>query len=165
MIKFCDCCGKDVETKIVEMNESYPIHGEDIAVDTRVMVCKECGTDLFNKDLDNATLVMVYNEYRRRHKLLLPEEIKSIREQYGLSQRGLSRLLGWGDKTIYRYENGSLQDRAHDTILTFLRYPENMRSYLSDNEINLNKKQRNKLLDAIEKVEEESKTRVKREAI
>ena len=165
MRKLCDCCGKSVETKIVEKREVYPIHGEDIAVDTYVMVCTECGMDLFDEELDNATLIKVYNEYRQRHKLLLPEEIKSIREQYGLSQRGFSRLLGWGDKTICRYENGSLQDRAHDTILTFLRYPENMRSYLSDNEINLNKKQRNRLLDAIEKVEEESKTRVKREAI
>ena len=112
--------------------------------------------DLFDEELDNATLIKVYNEYRQRHKLLLPEEIKSIREQYGLSQRGFSRLLGWGDKTIFRYENGSLQDKAHDTILTFLRCPENMQSYISDNETNLNEKQKNKLLESIEKLEKKS---------
>ncbi len=30
------------------------------------------------------TLVKAYNKYRRKHKLLLPEEIKKIREQYDL---------------------------------------------------------------------------------
>lgn len=36
----------------------------------------------------------------------MPEEIKKIREQYGLSQRSFAKLLNWGDKTICRYENG-----------------------------------------------------------
>ena len=40
------------------------------------------------EEFDNATLINAYNEYRRRHELLLPEEIKKIREQYGLSQIG-----------------------------------------------------------------------------
>lgn len=47
------------------------------------------------QELDSATLVSAYNEYRRRHKLLLPEEIKKIREQYGLSQRSFAKLLNW----------------------------------------------------------------------
>ena len=63
-------------------------------------MCAECGEELFCEKLDSATLVNAYNEYRRRHKLLLPEEIKKIREQYGLSQRSFAKLLNWGDKTI-----------------------------------------------------------------
>lgn len=33
------------------------------------------------EELDNATLIVAYNEYRIRHKLLFPEKIKKIREQ------------------------------------------------------------------------------------
>ena len=65
----------------------------------------------------------------------MPEEIKKIREQYGLSQRSFAKLLNWGDKTICRYENGSIQDKAHNSLLLFLREPENMRTYLTENEI------------------------------
>lgn len=110
---------KEVETTIVTKKESYNVCGEMIDVNAQVLVCAECGEELFSEELDNATLINAYNEYRRRHKLLLPEEIKEIRQQYGLSQRGFSKLLNWGDKTICRYENGSLQDRAHNSLLIF----------------------------------------------
>ena len=119
----------------------------------QVLVCAECGEELYCEELDNATLIRAYNEYRRRHKLLLPEEIKKIREQYGLSQRSFAKLLNWGDKTICRYENGSIQDKAHNSLLLFLREPENMRTYITENEIVLDEKQTTKLLDTVDKLE------------
>ena len=44
-------------------------------------------------------------------------QIRSIREKYGISQSDLCTLLGWGGKTITRYESHQVQDKAHDTIL------------------------------------------------
>lgn len=103
--------------------------------------------------MDNATLTEAYNLYRRKHKLLMPAEIKQIREQYGLSQRSFAKLLNWGDKTIYRYENGSLQDKAHNSLLCFLKKPQNMRQYLNDNEIIIGESQKAKLLQRIDQLE------------
>ena len=154
MKRYCEECKKEVETTIVTKKESYNVCGEMIDVNAQVLVCAECGEELFSEELDNATLINAYNEYRRRHKLLLPEEIKEIRQQYGLSQRGFSKLLNWGDKTICRYENGSLQDRAHNSLLIFLKNPENMRSYLTENEIDIDEKQKTNLLDIVEKLEQ-----------
>lgn len=153
MRKYCEQCGKETETKIVSKKESYNVCGELIEVDAKVLICSECGEELFCEELDNATLVSAYNKYRKKHKLLLPEEIKKIREQYGLSQRSFAKLLNWGDKTIFRYENGSIQDKAHNSILLFLREPENMKAYLSENEIDLDKKQISKLLITIDNLE------------
>ena len=154
MRKYCEQCGKETEAKVVSKRESYIVCGELIEVDAQILVCSECGEEFFCEELDNATLVSAYNEYRRKHKLLLPEEIRKIREQYGLSQRSFAKLLNWGDKTICRYENGSIQDKAHNSILVFLREPENMRTYLTENEVALDKKKISKLLRAIEKLEE-----------
>ena len=154
MRKFCDKCGKEVGTKVITGKECYEVCGEPVEVDARVLVCEECGEEFFSEELDNATLVQAYNEYRRKHKLLLPEEIKKIREQYGLSQRSFAKLLNWGDKTICRYENGSLQDKAHNSLLLFLREPENMRTYLTENEVVLNEKQKGRLLTVVEKLEQ-----------
>ena len=125
MRKYCEECGREVETKFITKRESYDVLGESIEVDAEILVCAECGEEFYCEELDNATLIRAYNEYRRRHKLLLPEEIKKIREQYGLSQRKFAKLLNWGDKTICRYENGSVQDKAHNSLLLFLREPEN----------------------------------------
>ena len=162
MMEYCEVCGKEVETKIITRQETFKVYGEDITIDAQVLVCAECGEELFCEELDSATLVNAYNEYRRKHKLLLPDEIKKIREQYGLSQRSFAKLLNWGDKTICRYENGSVQDKAHNSLLLFLREPENMRTYLTENEIVLDERQKTKLLDTVEKLEQDTEYRVGR---
>lgn len=162
MMDYCEVCGREVETKIITRKEVLNVCGEDIEVDALVMVCAECGEELFNEELDSATLINAYNEYRRRHKLLLPEEIRRIREQYGLSQRSFAKLLNWGDKTIRRYENGAVQDRAHNSLLLFLREPENMRTYLTENEVALDEKQISRLLETVEKLEQDTDFRVGR---
>ncbi len=159
MMEYCDTCGKEVETKIITRPETFKVCGEEITVEAQILVCTECGEELFCEELDSETLVNAYNEYRRRHKLLLPEEIKKIREQYGLSQRSFAKLLNWGDKTICRYENGSVQDKAHNSLLLFLREPENMRTYLTENEIAIDEWQKAKLLDTIEKLEQDTEYR------
>lgn len=153
MMDYCEVCEKEVETKIVDRKETYKVYGEPIEVVAKVKVCTECGEELFCEELDEKTLETVYNEYRRKHKLLFPNEIKKIREQYDLSQRSFAKLLNWGDKTIHRYENGSVQDKAHNSLLLFLRNPENMRSYLMENEVSLDEQQKKKILKIVDKLE------------
>lgn len=153
MVKYCDNCGNEVATTIITKKETYSVCGEPVEVDAKVMVCRECGEEFFCEELDNSTLIDAFNAYRRRHKLLLPEEIKAIREKYGLSQRAFAKLLNWGDKTIFRYENGSIQDKVHNSLLLFLRSPARMREYLLDNETGLNERQQKKLLDTLDLLE------------
>jgi putative zinc finger/helix-turn-helix YgiT family protein len=55
--------------------------------------------------------------YRKEEGLLTASEISGIRAKYRISQSDLCILLGWGGKTITRYERHQVQDKAHDTIL------------------------------------------------
>ena len=152
MKKYCEECGKEVETKVISKKETYEVLGENIEVQAQVLVCADCSAEFYCEELDDATLTNAYNEYRKKHKLLLPTEIKQIRELYGLSQRGFAKLLNWGDKTIHRYENGSIQDKAHNSLLLFLRTPENMKFYLSENENSLDEKHLSKLSVLVNKL-------------
>lgn len=162
MRKYCEECGREVETKIITRKEVYDVCGESIEVEAQVLVCAECGEEFYCEELDSTTLIRAYDEYRRRHKLLLPEDIRKIREQYGLSQRSFAKLLNWGDKTICRYENGSIQDKAHNSLLLFLREPENMRTYLTENEVVLEEKQKAKLLETVDRLEQDTEHRAGR---
>ncbi|MDO4328487.1 MAG: DUF4065 domain-containing protein [Lachnospiraceae bacterium] len=162
MKKYCEECGREVETKIIIKRESYDVCGEAIEVEAQILVCAECGEEFYCEELDNATLINAYNKYRRKHKLLLPEEIRKIRVQYGLSQRSFAKLLNWGDKTIFRYENGSIQDKAHNSLLLFLREPKNMRTYLTENEAALDERQMAKLLDTVDQLEQDREYRIGR---
>lgn len=146
---FCEKCNMmtDCDVKIVE--ESYPVYDERITIKASVAVCKTCGSIVFNEDLDSANLLLAYDEYRKKHKLLAAKEIVSIREQYGLSQRSFAKLLDWSDKTIRRYEAGAVQSRAHNFLLLYLKDPQNMHEFLQKNEVLLEQKQLQKLQERL----------------
>lgn len=150
IVKYCDLCDKDVETSVISKTEEYTIENETIAVDAKVRVCNECGNTIFDEELDQQTLVKAYSIYRQKHKLLTPEQIKNIREMYGLSQRAFAKLLNWGDRTINRYENGALQDKAHNALLVFLQDPRNMKDYILRNETGLDENKLKKLRERVE---------------
>lgn len=58
MQKYCICCDKEVETKIISRNESFAVLNENIEVEANVLICEECGEALFCEELDEATLKM-----------------------------------------------------------------------------------------------------------
>ena len=126
----CPTCEDYVDGEICTKKETYPVRGEPIEIDAEIVTCPECGNTIFNQDRDKLNLERSYQEYRRRHNLLTPHEIKEIREMYGISQRSLSRLLGWGDITANRYENGAVQDEAHNKLSLTIKNPQNMQLFL-----------------------------------
>lgn len=121
--KYCEHCGKEIDVIIKEISESYPVKGMNVTVNAKVCFCNECGTDLWDDVLDDENLKKAYRKYREQKNLLQPEEIKAIRMQYGLSQTSFAKILGFGEKTITRYENGSLQDTAQNNLLVLVKNP------------------------------------------
>ena len=132
MLKYCPKCEAERECKAEPRMESYPVRGEEIEIKANVMICPVCGEDLFDKKLDSLNLQKVYDVYRKKHDLLVPEEIREIRERYGLSQRGMSRFLGWGEITLHRYEAGGVPDRVHNDLLKMISTNEGMAHYLQE---------------------------------
>src|SRR5665647_475455 len=139
---FCPTCMKDTDVRIEDRRETLPVRGEDIEVDARVAVCSTCGEDVWLDELEDETLALAFAEYRSRHHLLHPEEMQRIRRLWGLGQRAFAQLLGWGEITLHRYENGSLQDAAHDAQLRMAERPENVRTLLESNGGRLTPRQR-----------------------
>lgn len=131
MTGYCPKCDGDRALRPERRRETRIVRGDAIEVEVEVLVCATCGIGIAEPERDDQTLRAIYDEYRRRHGMLFPEQIKGLRERYGLSQRGLSRLLGWGEITIHRYESGSLQDAAHDQVLQQLNNPEFVLDLLS----------------------------------
>lgn len=141
----CLECGRLVTPKIEERDETLPVRGEPIEVHARVAICPGCGVDMSVEALDDATLATAFNLYRQKHGLMTPEEMKRLRERYGLGVRPFSLLLGWGEITLHRYESGSLQDGAHEIALRMAQDPANLRVYLAANAHKLTTRQRARL--------------------
>lgn len=120
---YCPNCDEDKELRIEIRQQTLDVRGEGITVESEVAVCPSCGTQVACAGLDDKLLAKAYEAYRSRLNLLRPEEIRALRLHWGLSQRALSRLLGWGVITVQRYEAGALQDNAHDAVLRQIEDP------------------------------------------
>lgn len=51
-------------------------------------------------------------------------DIKRIREKYGLTQQGFARLLGLGEASVVRYENGRPPSKASANLIRAAENPE-----------------------------------------
>lgn len=120
---FCYACYEERETRLEEREHSVAVRGEKLSVKNIVPVCSVCGEEVSTPEAENAILLSAYEEYRRRHGLLSPQDIASIRQRYGLSQRAMARLFGWGPITVQRYERGALQDSTHNLLMSKMNDP------------------------------------------
>lgn len=124
-IVYCPDCEKYVDATVIQKKESYTIKGDGpFTITANVPICPKCNAELYDKEIESNNQKMLYDQYRKKHGLLLPEEIKAIREMYCLSQKSFSRLLGLGEITIHRYESGSVQNESHDNLIREARNPE-----------------------------------------
>lgn len=103
--------------QIIERKVTYIVKGTSVTFNEKIKVNEETGEEIYDPKLEQENDITLYNEYRKLNSLLFPEEIKAIREKFGVTQVEFAQILGLGDKTITRYENGSLQDNAQNNLI------------------------------------------------
>jgi putative zinc finger/helix-turn-helix YgiT family protein len=136
-------------TKLITKKITYEVRGEPIEIEETIRINKKTGEEIFDEEIENKNLDVLYNKYRSKYSLLLPEEITEIRGMYGLSQRAFSRILGWGEITTHRYETGALQDQSHNDTLVLLKNPENMKILVERNKDKINQRDYKKIMEQL----------------
>lgn len=120
----CPLCDKMHEVEERERITSITIKGEEVTYKENFYFCanaREDENEFETGAMTNANLLNARNAYRVQNGLLTSNEIVAIRENYGLSQVDLAKLLGWGEATISRYESKAIQDEAYDTMLRMVK--------------------------------------------
>ena len=105
----------DVQTVLIR--ESNVFKGVPVEYDAEYFYCDKADETYADEQQISANDIAMKNAYRVASGLLTSDQIAAIRARYGISQSDLCLLLGWGAKTITRYESHQVQDIAHDTIL------------------------------------------------
>lgn len=118
----CFECGND-SFKTIEVMETVKVKDLEISNTHMYHKCEKCGEMYEPFDNPDYNILSDYRIYREKKNLLQPEEIKEIRERYGLSQREFSKLLGLGHATISRIEGGVIQSDHHDILLRLASDP------------------------------------------
>ena len=164
--KLCMCCMEEHEVQIVRVNESATFKGEKVEYSAIYEYCDRADELLAREEMISANDISMKNAYREKVGFLTTQEISDIRAKYGISQSDLATLLGWGAKTITRYESHQVQDVAHDTILKELnRDPEWFLRLLREKKDELTPESYSKYLAAANALFEEAQDQYLRKSI
>ena len=132
-IRICTCCMEEHEVKTVQIKEHATFKDRRVGYDTIYTYCDNADELYMDEQQLQENDIRLKDAYRRCEGLLTSTDICDIRSKYGITQSDLCTLLGWGGKTITRYESHQVQDRAHDTILKKIDHdPEWFLSLLKD---------------------------------
>lgn len=115
---------------LVEDTEVQDFRKEKYTVHVRYYVCKDTGEQFTTDEQDEQLCNELYNQYRTKHGIPFPDEIKQIRERYGLSYSQITKIVGFGQNQWKQYENGSLPSESNGKSIAAIRSREGMLSML-----------------------------------
>ena len=124
-MSYCLECLKKVEYDIIEKTETVTVKELSVTEVQQICICKNCGSRVWVKDIENKNLLKLYDNYRVAKGLLFPEEIIKKREKYNLSQAEFADILGIKEKQIRSYESGSIPDDAINNLIYLLSFDDN----------------------------------------
>jgi putative zinc finger/helix-turn-helix YgiT family protein len=102
---------------------AFPVNGEDVRVPQAThLACPNGHDPVLRVDDARRLRERALDLYRGKYGLLTAEDIRSLRERFGLTQAELARLLRLGQNTLSRWEAGrNVQTAAMDVLLRVLR--------------------------------------------
>lgn len=113
----------------------------------------ESGNEIFNRNIEIENDQRLYDIYKKQNNLLTNFEIKKIRQKYGLTQKEYALVIGVGEITVHRFEKGSIQTEAVDSIMKLSNDPDNMYFLLLQNRDNVSDALYDSLLKRIEELQ------------
>ena len=134
---------ENAKAHLQHLTETMEFRGETYTYEHINYRCDVTGMEFTTDDMDFDNLERVYVQYRAKHGIPSPAELKQLREQYGLSAAKMSEILGLGTNQYRRYEEGVMPSETIGKMLqsirtpaVFLGYIENCKGQMSEVEYN-----------------------------
>lgn len=117
----CPRCGAAMHAARGEL--TYSVNGQQVRVpEAPHLRCPSCAEVVLRFDETRRLRESAFELYRREHGLLSADEIRAIRERFGLTQGAFAQLLRLGSNTLSRWESGrTVQTAALDVLLRLIR--------------------------------------------
>lgn len=115
---------ENVKVKVKDLEINYE---EKCAYD------EKSGEEIFVREIEIENDIKLFDIYKKEKGLMTSYEIKALREMYGLNQKEFAKVLGLGEVSINRFENGSIQTASVDSTLCLAKHPQVFKELLIKN--------------------------------
>lgn len=120
----CFECGQKQFFEFKEIEREYEGDGYHFTMSVTVPFCKECGAFVRDEEIENEIAEKANEKIRESQGILRRDDIMEIVSQYDVSQKFLSRMLGWGEITLTRYINNNFTpNKANSEKLKSIKDP------------------------------------------
>lgn len=113
-------------------NEELEFRGEIFTISYNNFKCADTGKEFTTREIDELNMCLLHSAYRRKHNIPFPDEIKEVREKYGVNQTKMSEILGLGTNTYRNYENGDVPQLANAKLISLSANPDHFIELLND---------------------------------
>lgn len=110
--------------KLVREADTLTFRKETFNIMYHYYLCEDSDERFTDERLDALNTVQATNQYREKYGIPFPEDIRQIREQYGVSAAKMSEILGLGANTYRLYESGEMPTVANGRLILSVRDPE-----------------------------------------
>ena len=122
----------DKEMELKKVKSVLNFRKEPFDVVYHSYVCTDTQEEFEDDWLTTLNMQQVTDQYREKHNIPFPEQIKAIREGYGLSAARISEMLGLGINTWRLYENGEVPTVANARLIQLISDPQNFIKHISE---------------------------------
>ena len=99
--------------------------GESFTYTAHYYLCEDSGQRFTTTESDTEDMKQIHDQYRHRHGIPTPEEIKSIRKKYKVSAAKMSRILGLGANQYRLYETGEMPSLSNARLILLMADEQN----------------------------------------
>ena len=138
------------EVKLCQEQRELVFRKEKFIYVAQFYVCVDTQEQFTTTELDEINISQVYNQYRTKYGIPFPDEIRAIRELYGLSASKMSEILGLGANQYRLYENGEIPSEAIGKTLKSIMSPMVFSTYVHNAENQFSAQDFAKICDKLE---------------
>ncbi|RNA63089.1 DUF4065 domain-containing protein [Chryseobacterium nematophagum] len=111
------------EMKLVKDKRSMEFRKEKFNIIFHYYLCEDSMEQFTDIKLDELNINQLHNQYRDKHNIPFPDEIKLIRQKYKLSQNKICKILGFGANVYRGYEVGDVPSLSNAKLIQLANDP------------------------------------------
>lgn len=135
--------------KEVSTVEEHEFRKEKFSVHVRYYVCEDTGEKFTTTEQDELLFNELYSQYRVNHSIPFPEEIKAIRQYYGLNYQQITKILGFGINQYAQYEKGQIPSESNGKMLSAIMNQQFMIHLIEDSKAEFDEAEYNKIYQSV----------------
>lgn len=117
-----------------------------------MLVCNDTGEQFTTTETDGIWLQQVHNQYRRKYSIPFVDEIRAMRERYGLSAAKMAMILGFGENQYRLYEQGEVPNVSNGRVLASAKTAKGFQSFVDAAKTQLSEKEYNHIMAHLEHI-------------